>query len=103
MGAYMGKPSCITPQPSRHIVLSTSYLSMCKRLIVNQSVNKCRLCLKYSQIKWKQKYIQSQATTSECVMVCLSSYFLTKIYVVGAQNNRLNETVLLSTQNTCLN
>ena len=30
------------------------------------------------------------------------SYFSTKTYVVGTQKNRLNETVLLSTQNTCL-
>ena len=30
-------------------------------------------------------------------------YFLTKTYVVGTQKNRFNETVLLSTQNTCLN
>ena len=28
------------------------------------------------------------------------SYFSTKIYVVGTQENSLNETVLLSTQNT---
>ena len=33
----------------------------------------------------------------------LFSYFSTKIYVVGTQKNRLNEKVLLSTQNTCLN
>ena len=31
------------------------------------------------------------------------SHFSTKTYVVGTQKNRLNETVLLSTQNTCLN
>ena len=31
------------------------------------------------------------------------SYLSTKTYVVGTQKNRLNETVLLSTQNTCLN
>ena len=31
------------------------------------------------------------------------SYFSTKTYVVGTQKNRLDETVLLSTQNTCLN
>ena len=31
------------------------------------------------------------------------SYFSTKTYVVGTQENRLNETVLLSTQKTCLN
>ena len=30
-------------------------------------------------------------------------YFSSKKYVVGTQKNRLNETVLLSTQNTCLN
>ena len=29
--------------------------------------------------------------------------FSSKTYVVGTQKNRLNETVLLSTQNTCLN
>ena len=32
-----------------------------------------------------------------------NSYFSTKTYVVGTQKNRLNETVLLSTQNICLN
>ena len=31
------------------------------------------------------------------------SYFSTKTYVVGTQKNHLAETVLLSTQNTCLN
>ena len=30
------------------------------------------------------------------------SHFLTKTYVLGTQKNLLNETVLLSTQNTCL-
>ena len=30
-------------------------------------------------------------------------YFSAKTYVVGTQKNHLNETVLLSTQNTCLN
>ena len=29
------------------------------------------------------------------------SYFLIKTYVVGTQKNRLNETVLLSTENFC--
>ena len=33
----------------------------------------------------------------------LFSYFSTKTYVVGTQKSRLTETVLLSTQNTCLN
>ena len=31
----------------------------------------------------------------------LCSYFSTKTYVVGTQKNRLNETVLLSTQSLC--
>ena len=31
------------------------------------------------------------------------SYLSTKTYVVGTRKNCLNETVLLSTQNTCLN
>ena len=31
------------------------------------------------------------------------SYFSTKTYVEGTQKNRLVNTVLLSTQNTCLN
>ena len=33
------------------------------------------------------------------------SYFSSKTYIVGTENSRLNETVLLSlsTQNTCLN
>ena len=30
-------------------------------------------------------------------------FFSTKTYVVGTQKNRLDETVLLSIQNTCLN
>ena len=30
----------------------------------------------------------------------MEHYFSTKTYVVGTQKNRLNETVLLSTQNT---
>ena len=33
----------------------------------------------------------------------LFSYFSTKKYAVRTQNNRLDDTVLLSTQNTCLN
>ena len=32
-----------------------------------------------------------------------NSYFSTKTYVVSTQKNRLNETVLLNTQNLCEN
>ena len=39
----------------------------------------------------------------ECVFENYFSYFSFKTCVVGAQKNRLNETVLLSTQNTSLN
>ena len=39
----------------------------------------------------------------ECVIENCFSYLSTKTYVVGTQKNRLNETVLLSTQNICLN
>ena len=38
----------------------------------------------------------------KCVIENCFSYFSTKIYVVGTQKNRLNETVLLSTQHLCL-
>ena len=39
-----------------------------------------------------------------CKIVMINfSYFPAKTCVVGAQKNQLNETVLLSTQNTCLN
>ena len=41
------------------------------------------------------------------IRVCIGKkkflYFSFKTYVVGTEKNRLNETVLLSTQNTCLN
>ena len=35
--------------------------------------------------------------------IVVFSYFSNKTYVVGAQKNRLNETVLSSTQNKCQN
>ena len=40
---------------------------------------------------------------SKCVIEHYFFYFSTKTYVVGTQKNRLNEGVLLSIQNTCLN
>ena len=36
-----------------------------------------------------------------CTKKKKKSYFLTKAYVVGTLKNRLNETVLLSTQSIC--
>ena len=44
-----------------------------------------------------------QAPDKECVTENYFSYFTTKTYVVGTQKNRLDETVLLGTQNTCFN
>ena len=46
-------------------------------------------------------HIILQAPRKECVTENYFSYFSTKTYVVGTQS--LDETVLLSTQNTCLN
>ena len=39
----------------------------------------------------------------KCVCWKIIFLFLNQKYVVGSQKNRLNETVLLSTQNTSLN
>ena len=41
--------------------------------------------------------------TWECILKIYFLYFSSKTYVVGTQKNSLNETVLFSTQNTCLN
>ena len=43
----------------------------------------------------------SQDFSSECAMKIYFFYFSTKTYVVGTQKNRLDMTVLLSTQNIC--
>ena len=49
-----------------------------------------------------QHYVQhNQAFSKVCVPKIYFSYFSTKTYVVGTQKNRLNETILLSTQNIC--
>ena len=45
-------------------------------------------------------------TANAGLQIRLENYFLQfspKTYVMGTPNNRLNETALLSTQNTCLN
>ena len=42
------------------------------------------------------------AISKECV-TDFFFYFSTKTYVLGTQKNRLNETVLLSVHNICLN
>ena len=45
----------------------------------------------------------SQGFGKERVTEKYISYFSTETYVVGTQKNRLNETVLLRTQNICYN
>ena len=47
--------------------------------------------------------VLKQAPRSESIKENYFSYLPTKTYVVGTQKNRLDETVLLSTQNACLN
>ena len=44
----------------------------------------------------------NQASRKECIIENYFSYFSTKTYVVGAQKNHFNETVLLSNKYKCL-
>ena len=44
-------------------------------------------------------FAEDAAQGSACVTKNIFPYFSTRTYVVGTQKNRLNETVLLSTQN----
>ena len=44
----------------------------------------------------------NQASRNKTVTENYFSYCSTKTYVVGTQKNRLDETVILRTQNTCL-
>ena len=46
-------------------------------------------------------FIESSPLIKSAYQNNIFSYFSTKTYVVGTQNNRLNKTVLLSTQNIC--
>ena len=50
---------------------------------------------------WNEAHIRPPR--KEYVTEKYFSYFSIKMYVVGTNKNRPNETVLLSTQNTCLN
>ena len=53
--------------------------------------------------KVKADFLMNRPPGSEWVIKYKFSYSSPKTYVVGDQKNRLNETVLLSTQNKCLN
>ena len=48
-------------------------------------------------------HVRTSGFQIKSVIANYFSYFSTKTYVVGTQKNRLNETVILSTDNTCLN
>ena len=62
------------------------------------------LVLKLFSLKTFMKTIGvNRPQDNECVLKNHFSYLSTKTYVVGTQKNCLNEMVLLSTQNTCLN
>ena len=66
------------------------------------------VCKGYQQ--WTSRCYRQQGKSSErakppdknAYLKIIFSYFMTKTYVVGTQKNRLNETFLLSTQNTCV-
>ena len=56
------------------------------------------------EITWHVKSFTKKSRPSDkCVMENDLFYFSTNTYVVGTQKKRLNEKVLLSTQNKCLN
>ena len=57
----------------------------------------------YSFFFCEELFWYSRPLVKECIPNNYFSYFSTKIYVVGAQKNSLNEMVLLSTQKTCYN
>ena len=46
-------------------------------------------------------YLQSSMHLDKTAIKNQFSYFSTKTYILDNQKNHLNETVLLSTQNTC--
>ena len=62
--------------------------------------------LRKSMIKSQSVDESSPRNAGKSSRLSIENYFpysSTKTYIVGAQKNCLNETVLLSTQNTCLN
>ena len=69
-------------------------------LLSTQNLCLNSLIRKYS--KFHAKNCMYQAPRYECLTENYFFYFSTRTYVVGTQKNSLNETVLLSTKNTCL-
>ena len=59
------------------------------------------LLLKYGL--YRSVEVARQPHRSECITENYFSYISTKKYAMRTQNNCLDKTVLLSTQNTCLN
>ena len=62
-----------------------------------RDVNAC--IFYYFSIYWSDTSLMSRPLVKSVYQKIKFSYFSTKTYVEGAQKNRLNETVLLSTQN----
>ena len=56
-----------------------------------------------AQVSYQYWYMYKQAPQIRVRNWKLLSYFSAKTYVLGTLKNRLNETVLVSTQNTSLN
>ena len=52
---------------------------------------------------WQLKGRLSQVFRYKCVIQTFCSYISPKIYVIATQKNRLNDRVLLCSQNKCLN
>ena len=57
----------------------------------------------HGQMFWFKLHEGYQASRWDCVIENHFSYFSTQTYIVGAQKNRLNEMILLGTQNILLN
>ena len=58
----------------------------------------------HKSLSWDQTLVANISPGSLIIGLSLNLflyYFSTKMYVLGTQKNHLNETVLLSTQNTC--
>ena len=96
---YLGYPiRCRVPKASPLEIR----LTLCKGTQIS-FMNKARLQPDKCTCSYKSTLSTLTGPQIRVLTWKLFSYFSTKTYDVGTQKNRLNETVLLSTQNTCLN
>ena len=68
----------------------------------DQFANLHRITYTFTVLIYNKTHVYVKASSLKWVIIFFS-YFLTKTYVVGTQNNHLSETGLLSTQNICWN